>query len=114
MLIKAEAALADILDSRILVRAAGDADQKKGGQLFSGTMPVFDADGKWEQKNQLLSAIGARVTSGCRQGGNPGYRWPGNQPFSTAGGTFFAINHHRFFSSLMIEVRFTLIGQHTV
>ncbi len=100
MLIKAESALADILDSRILVRAAGDADQKKGRQLSSGKMPVFYADGKWEQKDQLLSAIGAGITSGCRQVGNPGHWGPGNQPFSTAGGTFFAKNHHRFFSSL--------------
>jgi hypothetical protein len=51
MLIKAEAALADILDSRKLVCAAGDADQEKGRQLSSGKMPVFHADGKWEQKN---------------------------------------------------------------
>lgn len=66
MLIKAEAALAYILDSRILVCAAGDADQEKGRQLSSGKLPVFHTDGKGEQKNQLLLAIGARVTPGCR------------------------------------------------
>lgn len=94
LLLKAKAAFAEVLNTRVLASITVDTDQEVRWHTLAATLAIVLADRKRKKIDQLLVTIGTSVSVDKRQSRQSRDGRTINEIFAATGGAFFAEDRH--------------------